>query len=126
VTADESFKDRVWEGFNERRKKDRKFGQDQLGAEVGELLGGDPIQQGTVSRWFRGSIPDLETIIALAHALDCHPGWLAFGERGGAEPPRWVTPPVSGDGGVDSRAKGNLPLARAARKQPPRDHRRSG
>ena len=61
--------------------------QEWLGRRVGKMLGEEEISQSAVSRWFRGSVPDLETIAAMAKALEVDPGWLAFGEASQAPSP---------------------------------------
>ena len=61
--------------------------QEWLGKRVGRILGEAEVSQSAVSRWFKGATPDLETIAAIAKALDVDPGWLAFGEDSQAPSP---------------------------------------
>lgn len=94
-------------GFNDRVRRShlarqaeigRDLGQDEVGREVGRYLGLEgAVGQGTVSRWFRASIPDLRTIAALALVLNVDPGWLAFGDLSAAPKPRWVTTSTDAD-----------------------------
>lgn len=61
--------------------------QEWLGKRVGRILGEEDLSQSAVSRWFKGAIPDLDTIEAMAKALEVDPGWLAFGEASAAPSP---------------------------------------
>jgi transcriptional regulator with XRE-family HTH domain len=69
--------DRVW------RQRESDWGHDILQADVaeavGKMLGGEPLSQGTISKWRKGkSEPDLRTIRALAAFFDVHPSDLAW------------------------------------------------
>jgi transcriptional regulator with XRE-family HTH domain len=61
--------------------------QEWLGKRVGRLLGEAELSQSAVSRWFKGATPDLDTIAAIAKALEVDPGWLAFGDASLAPSP---------------------------------------
>lgn len=96
--------------FNERARRahlarqaaiGQELEQDEVGRQVARYLGAEePIGQGTVSRWFRSSVPDLRTIAALALVLNVDPGWLAFGELSGAPKPHWANPGGGNPGGA--------------------------
>ena len=45
-----------------------------------KLAQGAYFTQASVSRWMKGTEPNLETIQALGKVLGVNPGWLAFGE----------------------------------------------
>jgi hypothetical protein len=64
--------------------------QEMLGAMVGHYLRRDrPITGATVSRWEAGeTVPDLETVKALAVVCGVDPGWLGFGSASKAPSPR--------------------------------------
>lgn len=49
-------------------------------------MGGETLTQGAISRWYRGAVPPLDTIEAIAAALGVRAGWLAFGEGAAAAP----------------------------------------
>ena len=93
------FKDRVRRAHLARQTEiGRELEQDEIGRAVAAYLGiQEAIGQGTVSRWFRGSIPDLPTIAALARTLNVDPGWLAFNDLSDAPKPWWAATPVAGE-----------------------------
>ncbi len=77
---------RAWYLF--QLKKGGSATQEWLGRQVGRMLPDKaPLSQSAVSRWMKGSRPDLETIASIAHVLQVDPGWLAFGELSGAPAP---------------------------------------
>ena len=55
-----------------------------------EMGGGASVSGNAASRWKRSSMPDLETVGAIARVFGIHVGWLAFGVAGGP-PPDFVT-----------------------------------
>ena len=68
----------------------RDLEQDEIGREIARYWGQqEAVKQGTVSRWFRGSVPDLRTIWALASVLNVDAGWLGFGDLSKAPRPTW-------------------------------------
>ncbi len=82
------FKERLtiaWLRYQMLRREE--IGQQWLSDEVGRRLNRGPLSQGTISRWFRGAVPDLESICAVAEALEVDPGWLAFGAASKAPAP---------------------------------------
>lgn len=68
---------RAFRAFEDRTGED--VTQTQLGVLVGKELDGKPITQQSVDRWFGGTRPDHERMIALAAVLDVDPGWLSYG-----------------------------------------------
>lgn len=69
-------------------KKGGTATQSWLGAQVGRKVAPRvSISQSAVSRWMKGSRPDLEVIAAIAETLNVDPGWLAFGELSAAPAP---------------------------------------
>ena len=72
----------------------RKVTQASLGAMVSKHLGRrvPPVTGATVSRWESGdTVPDVQTVEAIAAACQVDPGWLAFGTKSGAPSP-WSEP----------------------------------
>jgi len=67
-----------------------KISQETLGAIAAHYLKRDrPITGATVSRWEAGeTVPDLETVRAIAVTCGVDPGWLAFGSASKAPGPR--------------------------------------
>lgn len=133
VTADASFRVRLRQAHKAlEMATGRDIGQDEIGKRLGELRGTAPVPQGTVSRWFRGTIPALETIIGLARAYEVDPGWLAFGQHCQSPAPVWFTPtPPSASGAPAADPPPNVERgqrrAQAAKDVRPRPgHRRSG
>lgn len=63
--------------------------QNEVMRRLGER--GVKVTGAAVNRWFKGRRPACETIEALGEVLGVDPGWLAFGEKSGAEGP--VLPP---------------------------------
>lgn len=57
----------------------RELDQVELAKRVGKVMKRTPVVQASVSRWFRGTVPDVATVAALAEVLHVDPGWLAFG-----------------------------------------------
>jgi hypothetical protein len=82
------FRDRLtWSWFRYQLLKQEQRSQLWLSGEVSRRLGREPLSQGTVSRWFRGAVPDLESMGAVAATLEVDPGWLAFGSQSRAPAP---------------------------------------
>lgn len=100
------FHDRVRRAHLARQTEiGRDLSQDEVGREVARYLGlQEAIGQGTVSRWFRGSIPDLRTIGGLALVLNVDPGWLAFGDLSAAPKPWWLRGASGGSGAPETVA----------------------
>lgn len=67
-------------------KHRRRLNQTGLAKRVGELRG-EPVAQTTISDWFNKVVPDLHDVEYLAKALECDPGWLAFGPASEAPGP---------------------------------------
>ena len=67
----------------------RKPSQTDLGVLVGRYLGlPKGVTAATVSRWEADqTVPDIETVGAIAAVCNVDPGWLAFGERSRAPGP---------------------------------------
>lgn len=134
MTADATFKIRLRQAHKAlEMSSGRDIGQDEIGKRLGELRGTRAVPQGTVSRWFRGTIPALETIVTLAHAYQVDAGWLAFGEHCQASAPAWATPttpPSASDAPADDppqtvvRGQRRGQAAKDLRPKP--GHRRSG
>ena len=82
----------LWQGRNRR-----KLTQAELGVML-EKVGGEAVSQPTVSSWFKDVLPGLHDVEHLAKALECDPGWLAFGPASGApgpdDPVRAATVPL--------------------------------
>lgn len=107
---------------SELRVNQWTFGE--IGAEMGQLLGTEALQGGTVGRWFRDAIPDsLSRIVALARVLHVDPGWLTFGEECGVPAPPGFTPRAAAETPAQT-ARRQLPTARRAMERKP--HRKSG
>jgi transcriptional regulator with XRE-family HTH domain len=89
VMAEQGFSARLFRAWHLLQiRKEGTATQEWLGKKVGKVLGvSEPISQSAVSRWFRGATPDLETIGAIAKALEVDPGWLAFGDNSQAPSP---------------------------------------
>ena len=62
----------------------RQIKHEELGRLVGKELGRKPVSQPVVSRWFTGTVPERETMVAIARVLGVPVVWLAWGE---GEPP---------------------------------------
>jgi transcriptional regulator with XRE-family HTH domain len=60
-------------------REGKPVGWAELGRRVRERTGRD-VTDASVNRWGSGSVPDLETIAALAAILGVRAGYLAFGE----------------------------------------------
>ena len=74
-----------------------KVSQERLGVMAASYLRRDrPITGATVSRWEAGeTVPDLETVKAVAVVCGVDPGWLAYGSASNAPAPRdRITDPV--------------------------------
>lgn len=65
----------------------KEVDQKEIAKRAGKALKRKPFSQATVSRWFNGTVPDVETVGGLALALKVDPGWLAFGEASAAPAP---------------------------------------
>jgi transcriptional regulator with XRE-family HTH domain len=67
-----------------------RVSQGDLGSAVAKRLGKNrPISAATVSRWESGAaVPTLGTLEAIAQTCGVDPGWLGFGEKSAAPPPR--------------------------------------
>ena len=61
--------------------------------------------QSMVAKWLEGSVPGLDTIAALAVALNVDPGWLAFGDRSLAPAPSLTAQRAEQDGGSPPRGE---------------------
>lgn len=62
--------------------------QEAFAAAVGLQLGKESVGKVTVSRWERGdTVPNLDSLLAIARAAKVDPGWLAFGAASQAPPP---------------------------------------
>lgn len=72
---------RAWNRYGERRG--RKLTQMELAKVVGKLRG-EPVSQSTISDWLNKIVPSVRDTLYLAQALQCDPGWLAYGEDSGA------------------------------------------
>jgi hypothetical protein len=70
-------------------KNHRQVTQIWLATETSKQLGlKQSLASETARRWLAGlSVPDSETIQAIALVLDCDPGWLAYGDHSKAPPP---------------------------------------
>lgn len=98
---------------SELRVNQWTFGE--IGTEMGQLLGTEALQAGTVGRWFRDAIPDtLSRIAALAAVLRVDPGWLAFGDLCQGKVPQGFTPPAVTSA---ETARRQLPVAQRAGKK---------
>lgn len=83
----------LWAFFRwqSRQRPVKQVKHEELGAAVGKALGGKPIAQPTVSRWFTDSIPARATMVAIAKVFEVPVGWLAYGE---GEPPEDPAAPL--------------------------------
>ena len=82
----------LWQG-----RHGRKLTQAELGQMIGQV-GGERFAQNTISGWFRDVVPSVHDTEYLAKALECDPGWLAFGPAseapGPSDPVRERTQPM--------------------------------
>ena len=65
----------------------RKVGHAEMAEMVAEKAGEDPVTPSTVSRWFKGTIPNASTLLAIAQVCEVDPGWLTFGNDSDASGP---------------------------------------
>lgn len=90
-TLDEAFAARMLLGLVEAANVEGKpVSRREIGRRASVLLElGKPIPDRTIGRYFEGRIPErLRIIWALARVMHVHPGWLAFGDEGGAPAPQ--------------------------------------
>lgn len=92
----QSFADRLLRSWLRLQATEgRELDQMDLAARLAKVTGKPAVAQATVSRWFRGTVPDVVTMAALAKVVQVDPGWLAFGDPGDAISARPAGPPRS-------------------------------
>jgi hypothetical protein len=78
------------QAFAERLRKAVRLFESEAGdldqAELGRLVAQregrkQPYRQPSVSLWFKGSVPEVPALMALASVLGVRAGWLLFGEE---------------------------------------------
>jgi len=94
----------------------RDVTQGQLAEMVSAHLGESKAKdQTTVGRWFRGTIPDVHIIEAIAEVCGVEPGWLAFG-RG----------PMARQGSEENPAGGPVDVSLLTPWEPPKQRGQKG
>jgi transcriptional regulator with XRE-family HTH domain len=79
----QTFAERLKRAWLELQAADgEEVDQAEIAKRVGEVLDRPAVAQATVSRWFRGTVPDVVTVAALATVMRVPAGWLAFGDPG--------------------------------------------
>jgi transcriptional regulator with XRE-family HTH domain len=79
----QTFAERLKRAWLELQAADgEEVDQAEIAKRVGMALGRPAVAQATVSRWFRGTVPDVVTVAALAKVMRVSAGWLAFGDPG--------------------------------------------
>jgi hypothetical protein len=95
-------------------REGKPVGWAELGRRVRDRTGRE-VTDASVNRWGSGSVPDLETIAALAAILGVRAGYLAFGEEP-ATLPSSLDPPDAAVGANHLRAAQRAEHERAAKR----------
>ena len=92
ITVGETFADRMSLSYTklcrERQGQVRKLELGEFGQRIGARMMRAAVLPATIMEWFAGTVPDVETILAVADVCGVDPGWLAFGAASGAPAPR--------------------------------------
>lgn len=102
VTVEDGFRERLFKSWKCLEvRTGREIAKGELGKRVAEVRGHPgwkgggasitPVHQTTVGRWFKDSMPDGDTIAALAQVLEVDPGWLMFGDQSEAPEPSEIS-----------------------------------
>jgi hypothetical protein len=98
-------------------REGRPVGWAELGRRVRERTGRE-VTDASVNRWGSGSVPDLETIAALAAILGVRAGYLAFGEEPATLPSSLDLPDaVAGANHLRAAQRAEREMAAAKRKR---------
>ena len=93
----ETFADRMSLSYTalcrQRHGQIRKLELTEFGQRIGTRLMRPAIPPATIMEWFAGTMPDVQTIQAVAEVCGVDPGWLAFGAASGAPAPKVGQPP---------------------------------
>lgn len=82
-----------------------------------EAKGAGPIGDAGIRYWLRGQRePSMADLKSIAAALECDPGWLAFGKDSAAPPPKWLQPPTTPKQPLAAHAEGASVAVRRRRK----------